>query len=98
MLACSLLLHVRCRRLIGLPLLYADGRLFFDNLSIEAKPAAGVMPTQDERPSARWKPPRERTGMQLALKGDQLLMPGLAPITDRDRLERMAKAPMRPRR
>jgi hypothetical protein len=34
-----------------------------------------------------------------AQDGDgQLLMPGLAPVTDRERIERLARAPMRPRR
>lgn len=30
--------------------------------------------------------------------GGQLLMPGMAPVSDRERLERLARAPMRPRR
>jgi hypothetical protein len=37
-------------------LLYANGRLFFDGMSIEAKPAEGMTPAQDGRLGAMWEP------------------------------------------
>jgi hypothetical protein len=79
-------------------LLYANGRLFFDGVSIEAKPAADTTPAQDGRLGAIWEPLPQPTATQLSPQGDQLLIPGVVPITDRERLEQMAKAPMRPRR
>jgi hypothetical protein len=79
-------------------LLYANGRLFFDGLSIEAKPAAGMTPAQAGRLGAIWEPVPQRTATQLSPQGDQLLIPGVMPITDRERLNYLAKAPLRSRR
>ena len=79
-------------------LLYVNGRLFFDGVSIEAKPAAGMTPAQDGRLGAIWEPLPQRTATQFSPHDDQLLIPGVVPVTDRERLEQMARAPMRPRR
>jgi hypothetical protein len=84
----------------SITLLYLNGRLFFDRLSIEATPAAGLKPVTDGQLGRLWGPPRTsgRFVAPSAVPEDQLLMPGLAPITDWERLEQMARAPMRPRR
>jgi len=83
-----------------LTLLYASGRLYFDRLSIEAAPAAGMVPARDGHlgpmPAAPARP--QLFGAPLVALSGQLLMPGLAPVTDRERLERRASAPIRPRR
>ena len=81
-------------------LLYVNGRLYFDRLSIDAGPAPGMAAAHH----ARLGEVREAivsstpSSFPVPAEGNQLLVPGLAPITDRERLEHRAKAPMRPRR
>jgi hypothetical protein len=81
-------------------LLYAAGRLYFDRLSVEAMPAPGMIPAKDGRlgalPGTAARKPTQ--GAPATGEEGQLLMPGLAPVTDRERLEHHARAPMRPRR
>ena len=76
-------------------LLYSTGRLFFGRLSIEATPAAGMIRLKDGLLGAAET--HRRSTAYAAPRDDQLLMPGLAAVTDRERLEHLARAPMRPR-
>lgn len=84
----------------SLRLLYVNGRLYFDRLSIDAAPAPGIAPAQNtqlgdvQESTTRLMP----SASPVPTEGTQLLVPGFAPITDRERLEQLAKAPMRPRR
>ena len=81
-------------------LLYVNGRLYFDRLSIDANPAPDMTPARNGQLGLLWEltaTPRPLASPIPARDG-QLLMPGLAPVTDRERLEQLAKAPMRPRR
>jgi len=77
-------------------LFYSTDRLFFDRLSIAATGVPGMARAVDGRvgPGSLG----ERPGGQAAPQMGQLLMPGLAAVTDRERLEHLARAPMRPRR
>ena len=81
-------------------LLYVNGRLYFDRLSIDATPAAGMRPTRHAELGATLEsvPAPSRAATPVAVADAQLLMPGLAPVTDRERLEQRARAPMGPRR
>jgi len=81
-------------------LLYVNGRLYFDRLSIEATLAPGLAPVPNAQLGKAWKlmATSQPSACPILAEGSQLLMPGLAPITDRERLEQLAKAPMRPRR
>jgi hypothetical protein len=45
-----------------------------------------------------WARTPTRVVAPAGVEGHQLLMPGVAPVTDRERLEQRAKAPMRRRR
>jgi hypothetical protein len=81
-------------------LLYLSHRLYFDRLSIDATPAPGMAPAEnsqlgENRTSMATSKP---SASPILAEGNQLLVPGLAPVTDRERLEQLAKAPMRPRR
>jgi len=80
-------------------LLYVNGRLYFDYFSIEAAPAPGMARAIDAKLGGVPGSEMNSSGpVDLApAAGDQLLAPGFAPITDRERLEQRAKAPMRPR-
>jgi hypothetical protein len=84
----------------SITLLYSNRRLYFDRLSIEANLAPGMRPTRHAELGAtpEWAPTPTRVVAPVGVEGHQLLMPGLAPVTDRERLEQRAKAPMRPRR
>jgi hypothetical protein len=84
----------------SITLLYVNGRLYFDRLSIDATAAAGMRATRPAQLGATlaWAPTSTRVVAPAGVEGHQLLMPGLAPITDRERLEQRAKAPMRSRR
>ena len=81
---------------VRVTLLYASGRLYFDRLSIEAAPAADMPAARDGRlgalPEAAARP--QLFGAPVAARDGQLLMPGLAPVTDRQRLERRAGEPL----
>ena len=81
-------------------LLYVNGRLFFERLSIDATPAAGMTRTKSGRLSAMpgSTPTPQRSASPVPVRDGQLLMAGFAPVTDRERLEQRAKAPMGPRR
>jgi hypothetical protein len=81
-------------------LLFLNGRLYFDRLSIDATPAPGLAPAENPRlGEVRWPAaPLKPSASLIAAEGNQLLVPGLAPITDRERLELLARAPIRPRR
>jgi hypothetical protein len=84
----------------SITLLYVSGRLYFDRLSIDATPAAGMRATRQAQlgVTLEWAPTPTRAVTPAGVEGHQLLMPGLAPLTDRERLEQRAMAPMRPRR
>jgi len=77
-------------------LFYSTDRLFFDRLSI----AATGVPSMARAVDGRVGPNSlgERSAAQVALQVGQLLMPSLAAVTDREWLEHLARAPMRPRR
>ena len=77
-------------------LLYSSGRLFFDRLSIAASGVPGMARAVDGRVGPAGL--RTRSGAQAEPQVGQLLMPGLAAVTDRERLEHLARAPLRPRK
>ena len=73
------LLITVARRLLKadrITLLYANGRLLFDGVSIEAKTATGMTPAQDGGLGAIWEPLPHRTAKHLSPQGDQPLIPG----------------------
>lgn len=84
----------------SITLLYVNRRLYFDRLSIDANPAPGMAPAENSQlgevrvSTATSKP----STSPISAEGNQLLVPGLTPVTDRERLEQLAKATMRPRR
>ena len=81
-------------------LLYVNGRLYFDRLSIDATPAAGMRPARNAELGAALEsvPAHSRLATPVEVADGQLLMPGLSPVTDRERLEQRARAPIGPRR
>jgi hypothetical protein len=77
-------------------LLYSTGRLYFDRLSIAATEVPRMARAEDGRLGPAGL--AERSGVPADHQAGQLLMPGLATVTDRERLEHLARALMRPRR
>lgn len=84
----------------SITLLYVNGRLYFDRLSIDATQAPGMTPVRNGQLGPMWESATtpKPLASPIPARDGQLLMPGLVPVTDRERLEQRAKAPMRPRR
>jgi hypothetical protein len=83
----------------SITLLYSNGRLYFDRVSIEANLAPGMRLRHAELGDMpEWAPTPARSPTPAVVEHGQFLMPGLAPVSDRERLELLAKAPMRPGR
>jgi hypothetical protein len=70
-------------------LLYSTGRLHFGRLSIEAAAAPGMKHATDGLLDSVTIPRNEAPS--AAVESGQFLVPGIAAVTDRERLEHLAK-------
>lgn len=79
-------------------LLWIEGRLHLEPLSIDAWIVADCPHGGTVRKTPALKAPKATPATAPIDEGGQFLMPGLALVTDRERLALMARAPVRPRR